>query len=82
MPAAALAAIQCVPGTGADSVNPLPMMPFGGTPSRTMKARLPGSMFRCRPQDHVVSKCPRRRSVRMSLPSSGQLQIDGLNANR
>jgi hypothetical protein len=62
--------------------TPDPISPFGGTPSRTRNARLPGSMCLKRPHDHSVSKWPRRASVRMSSASDGQLQIDGLNANR
>jgi len=81
-PAAAFSAIQWRAETGGVSVTPAPRMPFGGTPKRIRKARLPGSMFRCRPQDHPVSRWPRRASLRISALSCGQLHIAGLKAKR
>ena len=48
--------VQWGRGAGGMSVTPEPKIPFGATPSRTRNARLPGSMFLCRPHDQLVSK--------------------------
>jgi hypothetical protein len=74
IPAARFAFIQWGRGAGGISVTPEPKIPFGGTPTRTRNARLPGSMFRCRPHDQFVSKWPRRASLRRSAGISGQFQ--------
>ena len=81
-PAARFDAIQWSRSAGAVITVPEPISPLGGTPSRTMNARLPGSIARKRPHDHSVSKCPRRASVRMSSASDGQFQSFGLKAKR
>ena len=81
-PAARFDAIQCSRSAGAVITVPEPISPLGGTPRRTMNARLPGSIARKRPHDHSVSKWPRRASVRMSSASDGQFQSFGLKAKR